>query len=375
MKKALCIFMSFVMVTSLMTPAFGDKLSEAQKKKKAVDKQISDLAKQKKSEQKKLESAKSQIEKLASAQMKEKQEYKEVLAKIDEINKGIEDLEKAIEASEEEYNEKIELLKVRLRVMYENSDYTYIDTLADANNVVDFLERFEIISAVSKKDKEIVDSIKAAKADIELKKQLAADEKAKVQAVADESLKRINQLSASRASIDEEIKSINSRLDKLEDQEDKLLKQSNALVDQIKSLQVNGKYAGGVMKWPCPSSSKISSYYGNRLHPILKKYKMHTGIDIAANQGASIIAANSGTVIMAGWQNGYGNTVVIDHGGGITTLYAHCSKLLVSVGKKVKAGDTIAKVGSTGMSTGPHLHFEVRKNGATTDPIKYVTKQ
>jgi murein DD-endopeptidase MepM/ murein hydrolase activator NlpD len=374
-KKALCIFMSFVMVTSLMTPAFGDKLSEAQKKKKAVDKQISDLAKQKKSEQKKLESAKSQIEKLASAQMKEKQEYKEVLAKIDEINKGIEDLEKAIEASEEEYNEKIELLKVRLRVMYENSDYTYIDTLADANNVVDFLERFEIISAVSKKDKEIVDSIKAAKADIELKKQLAADEKAKVQAVADESLKRINQLSASRASIDEEIKSINSRLDKLEDQEDKLLKQSNALVDQIKSLQVNGKYAGGVMKWPCPSSSKISSYYGNRLHPILKKYKMHTGIDIAANQGASIIAANSGTVIMAGWQNGYGNTVVIDHGGGITTLYAHCSKLLVSVGKKVKAGDTIAKVGSTGMSTGPHLHFEVRKNGATTDPIKYVTKQ
>lgn len=375
MKKALCIFMSFVVVTSLMTPAFGDKLSEAQKQKKAVDKQISDLAKQKKSEQKKLESAKSQIEKLTSAQMKEKKEYKEVLAKIDEINKGIDDLEKAIEDSEKEYNEKLELLKVRLRVMYENSDYTYIDTLAEANNVVDFLERFEIISAVSKKDKEIVESVKAAKADIELKKQLAADEKAKVQAVADESLKKINQLSASRASIDEEIKSINSRLDKLEDQEDKLLKQSNALVSQIKSLQVNGKYAGGVMKWPCPSSSKISSYYGNRLHPILKKYKMHTGIDISANQGASIIAANSGTVIMSGWQNGYGNTVVIDHGGGITTLYAHCSKLLVSVGKKVNAGDTIAKVGSTGMSTGPHLHFEVRKNGATTDPVKYVTKQ
>ena len=102
---------------------------------------------------------------------------------------------------------------------------------------------------------------------------------------------------------------------------------------------------------------------------------MHTGIDISASQGSSIVAANSGTVIMAGWQNGYGNTVVVDHGGGITTLYAHCSKLLVGVGKKVKAGDTIAKVGSTGMSTGPHLHFEVRKNGSTTDPIKYVTKQ
>lgn len=374
-KKALCFFMSLVMVTSLMTPVFGDKLSEAQKQKKAVDKQISDLAKQKKSEKRKLESAKNQIEELASAEIKEKKEYKEVVAKIDEINKGITDLDKAIEASEKEYNEKMELLKVRLRVMYENSDYTYINTLAEANNVVDFLERFEIISAVSKRDKEIIESIKEVKTDIEFKKQLATDEKEKVEAIADETLKKINKLNASRANVDEEIKSINSRLDKLEDQEDKLLSQSNALVNQIKNLQVKGKYAGGIMKWPCPSSSKISSYYGNRLHPILKKYKMHTGIDISASQGSSIVAANSGTVIMAGWQNGYGNTVVVDHGGGITTLYAHCSKLLVGVGKKVNAGDTIAKVGSTGMSTGPHLHFEVRKNGSTTDPIKYVTKQ
>lgn len=373
-KKALCIFMSLVMVTSLMTPVFGDKLSEAQKQKKAVDKQISNLAKQKKSEKKKLESAKNQIEELVSAQTKEKKEYKEVIAKIDEINKGITDLDKAIEDSEEEYNEKMELLKVRLRVMYENSDYTYIDTLAEANNVVDFLERFEIIAAVSKKDKEIIESIKEAKTDIEFKKQAATDEKAKVQAVADESLKTINKLNASRANVDEEIKNINSRLDELEDQEDKLLSQSNALVDQIKSLQSKGKYAGGIMKWPCPSSSKISSYYGNRLHPILKKYKMHTGIDISANQGASIVAANKGTVMMAGWQGGYGNAVVIDHGGGITTLYAHCSKLLVRKGETVKAGQTIAKVGSTGMSTGPHLHFEVRKNGSTTDPVRYVTK-
>jgi len=373
-KKALCIVISLSMVFTLMVPAFADKLTEAQKQKKTVDKKISDLAKQKKQEEKKLETAKDKKEEIESAQKKEQREYQELLNQVSELNEGIAELDKSIEASNKEYNEKLELLKVRLRVMYENSDFTYIDTLAESKSIVDFFERLELVATISKKDKEIIDGIKEAKNDIEYKKQLVVGEKNLVEQKADESLKNINNLSASRASLDKEIKDINSKLDKLEDEEDKLISQSNALVNQIKNLQTKGAYAGGSMAWPCPSSSKISSYYGNRMHPILKKYKMHTGIDISASQGSSIVAANSGTVLMAGWQSGYGYTVVIDHGGGITTLYAHCSKLLVKVGSKVKSGQTIAKVGSTGLSTGPHLHFEVRKNGSTTDPLRYVGK-
>jgi murein DD-endopeptidase MepM/ murein hydrolase activator NlpD len=107
-----------------------------------------------------------------------------------------------------------------------------------------------------------------------------------------------------------------------------------------------------------------------RMHPILRKYKMHTGIDIDADKGDSIIAANKGTVIIAKYdRNGYGNMIVIDHGGGITTLYGHASKLLVSVGDEVNAGQVIAKVGSTGLSTGPHLHFEVRVDGTPKNPL------
>jgi murein DD-endopeptidase MepM/ murein hydrolase activator NlpD len=136
-------------------------------------------------------------------------------------------------------------------------------------------------------------------------------------------------------------------------------------------LQQRAKYIGGNMKWPTPGYTNVVSPYGRRLHPILKKYKMHTGIDIDAPSGASIIAANSGTIIIAGWRSGYGNTVVIDHGGGITTLYAHCSKILVKVGDHVAAGKVIAKVGSTGLSTGAHLHFEIRVNGDTVDPLKF----
>lgn len=375
MKKALCIFISLAIGMSLMVPAFADKLTEVQNQKKTVDKKISDLNKEKKSQEQKLKSVKEQKEEIEAAQKQEQQKYDKLVSEIEELKRSIAELDKSIEASEKEYNEKLELLKVRLRVMYENSDYTYIDTLAQSKSVIDFFERLELMSTISKKDKEIVESIKQAKQDIEYKKQLVVGQKEQVQLKADESLKTIGNLSATRASLDDQIKEINTRLKKIEQEEDKLISQSNALVNQIKNLQKSGSYAGGSMTWPCPSSKTISSYYGNRLHPILKKYKMHTGIDISANQGASIVAANKGTVIMAGWQSGYGYTVVVDHGGGITTLYAHCSKILVSVGQSVKAGETIAKVGSTGMSTGPHLHFEVRKNGATTNPLNYVSNK
>ena len=111
-----------------------------------------------------------------------------------------------------------------------------------------------------------------------------------------------------------------------------------------------------------------------RNHPILKVPKMHTGIDIGAGSGTDILAANAGTVITAGWNNSYGYMVMIDHGGGIVTLYAHASKLLVSTGNVVARGQTIAKVGSTGMSTGPHLHFEVRLNGVYKNPLDYVSR-
>ena len=134
----------------------------------------------------------------------------------------------------------------------------------------------------------------------------------------------------------------------------------------------SGTYSGGTFAWPSVSTY-ITSPYGTRVHPVTGKVKTHTGIDIGAGMGTNIFAAADGTVLISGWNTGgYGNYVVIDHGGGLTTLYAHCSSLLVSAGQKVTRGQVIAKCGSTGMSTGPHLHFEVLKNGAHTDPYAYL---
>jgi len=134
-------------------------------------------------------------------------------------------------------------------------------------------------------------------------------------------------------------------------------------------------YAGGSMVWPLPGNYRISSPYGYRIHPILKTKQFHSGVDIPAKTGTKILAANDGVVIFSGVKSSYGNFVVIDHGGKMTTAYAHCSRRLVSQGQKVKKGQAIALVGTTGRSTGPHLHFEVRKDGKTTNPQAQFKKK
>ena len=162
---------------------------------------------------------------------------------------------------------------------------------------------------------------------------------------------------------------------------DALQKKADELEAELKriaSSSTNSKYTGGTMTWPLPGYYGISSYFGNRLHPVLKVYKMHTGVDIAGAgcNGKNVVAAANGKVITAGWISGYGYTVMIDHGGGIVTLYAHSQKLLVKKGDTVKAGDVIMLVGSTGYATGPHVHFEVRVNGKYVNPLNgYIKKK
>ena len=132
------------------------------------------------------------------------------------------------------------------------------------------------------------------------------------------------------------------------------------------------EYEGsGKFAWPCYGT--ITSYFGWRIHPIFGDYRYHSGMDIAVAAGTPVVAAESGTVILAQWYGGYGNCVVIDHGGGISTLYGHNNSLNVSVGQQVSKGQTIAAAGSTGDSTGPHCHFEVRVNGVVTEPLDYLS--
>jgi len=141
----------------------------------------------------------------------------------------------------------------------------------------------------------------------------------------------------------------------------------------IRRMQSGGAYIGtGTFTWPAPGYTRITSEYGMRYHPILKQNKLHTGMDIGAPQGAKVVAADDGKVITVTYNSAYGNMIIIDHGGGISTLYAHLSRFATTQGAMVKKGQTIGYVGSTGWSTGPHLHFEVRKNGTPVNPKSYL---
>jgi Membrane proteins related to metalloendopeptidases len=359
-----------LLVTSITLPVAADQLNNAKQQKSSVDSRISKINADKKKELENKVKLENQKKDVASKQAAESKEYNQLVRDIEEMNAMIDELNKSIAEAEDNYNKQKDLLKTRIKVMYENSGSSFFDMLAQSDSITDFMERIRYMSLISRNDKKIVGELNAAKLDVEFKKKNQEEQKQELIEKVNQKKERLNSLKASRAELDTQIEQSKTQLSKLEKEEDALIAESNRLNSVIKNLSKKGKkYTGGSMVWPLPSSYTITSSFGMRKHPILRKIKMHTGIDIDADKGDSIVAANSGTVIIAGWQSGYGNTVVIDHGGGITTLYAHCSKLLVKAGSEVKAGKVIAKAGSTGLSTGPHLHFEVRKDGKPVNPL------
>ncbi len=374
---ALITLLVAMLVASVAPVAAAIDLKTAKNEKTSIDSRISKLQAEKKKaleEKAKLEREKKQV---AQEQEAENKAYNDLLDQISEAEENLRINMIALEEAEKEYSRQRELFKTRLKVMYQNSSTSKLETLLESKSLVDFYERIQYMSIISRNDSEIVNDLNAAKLDVEYKRQKMKEAKEVLEQRAAEKQKRLTSLKASRSALEEELQRSTKELTQLEKDIDKQIAESKRLNSIIKQLsQSTKKYAGGSMTWPCPSSYNITSYYGTRKHPILRKYKMHTGIDIGAAAGSSIVAANSGTVIMSQYDRsgGYGNMVVIDHGGGITTLYAHASKLLVKVGDEVKVGQVIAKVGSTGLSTGPHLHFEVRVNGVTKNPLSGYLK-
>jgi murein DD-endopeptidase MepM/ murein hydrolase activator NlpD len=372
MKKLIALGLVFTLALGLTFQVQADNLSTIKNQSKSVKSKLSEISKDKKKVKQQIEAKKDEKEYLTNAQKKKEQEYAKLSEEERNLKEAADQLDDDLKDAEDNLDSQRELLKTRIKVMYENSSVSYIETLVESKSIVDFFERLQLISLISKNDKQLVDELDASKKDVEIKKQMKEEARELVLRKAKDKQSAISQLKVSRADVDEDIEKYKGTLEQLEKQEDELSKLSQELNAKLRSLMSKGKYTGGKMRWPSPSSTAITSEFGNRYHPILKKRKLHTGIDIGARKGTSIIAAAKGRVIKAGWENGYGYTVVIDHGGNIATLYGHCSKLLVSVGDTVETGQTIAKVGSTGWSTGPHLHFEVIKDGKCTNPIPYL---
>ena len=312
-------------------------------------------------------------------------------ASIAETNAQIAETEKKLEQAQSSLNN-------RLVSIYKEGNVNYLEVLFQSQDFSNFLTRFEYLSFISKRDKEMVDEVSATKAQLDnqkatleqqlqalnalkseeegvkglLQEQQATQKNVYAELEKDEAAikENIAVMQATSAEIGNQIVALQAQAE-AQAQQQQQAANSGATITTPSTSNIQNTSAGGGV-WPAPASRVITSTYGGRAYPIDGSYNFHLGLDIGASYGTPVVAYQGGTVIIAAYHWSYGNYVVVDHGNGLSTLYAHMSALNVSAGSTVSAGQQVGAVGSTGSSTGPHLHFEVRINGSTVDPAPYL---
>lgn len=392
---ALVAFLAMSLVTILPT---GVSAQTAQSKLKDAQTKQSEL-------KSKIDNTKSQINDNTKKKEAIDSEISKVQAQIDSLNTKISDSNNKIAAkqveltaAEEESKEQYDNYLNRAKMMVERGSVTYLEVLLNSKSFSDLLARYSVVKQIVRYDSQKLDELKAIEQKIAAIKTELESEKSNLVALKADETAQMNTLSAKRAEsqqIIDGLKADQSSYEKALDSAEKAEASARAEIKRLaeeaekkaaaaaaarskssssgsssSAATYSGKYSGGMI-WP--SSGPVTSPYSTRVHPITGKVRKHAGIDIGSPYGSNIVAAAAGTVIVAGYNaGGYGNYVVISHGSGISTLYAHASSLCVSVGQTVSQGQVIAKVGSTGLSSGPHCHFEVHVNGADTNPMQYL---
>ena len=377
-KKCISAALAFVIAFSTF-PAYGAKsVSDLKKELAENNKKTEETKKQIRNKQEEKDSQKAKKDELDIEIGGIEEDIAKIQEVIDEKNRIIDEKNAEIEQLKKDIEDTKKRLKKRMKVIYENGTESYIEIILNSKGITDLFTRIAVVEAILKHDKDIMDDYRDQIDDLDEAK--AAVEKEKDEQVEAQDLlsEKRDQLKDKLEEQERIIRDIEKDIDALKRQEAAQEKAARDLQSQIDSAlktpsQSNVPYKGnGKFGFPLTSYTRISDPYGYRIHPITGTRKLHTGIDYAAPYGTDILAAEDGVVLTAGWNSGYGYCVTINHGGGYVTLYGHCSSLLVSAGQKVKRGQTIAKVGSTGNSTGNHLHFEVRVNGSPVDPSGYL---
>ena len=404
--KFLAAALSFALVlaTPLSAQATKSGLSDAKSKKTALE------AEKKKTEQelKNLEGLKSDttayVKKLDSSLESIGNELSKLNDDIDAKEKQIDTTKQELSEAKETEKSQYESMKLRIKYRYEKGDSTYVDLLMEAGSLSELLSKAEYITKISSYDRQKLDEYAATKEKIAEKEKALEGEHAELLTLQDETEAKQASVEKLLAAKQTELQNYETKIASAEGQISEYAKAIEAQENQIKSIEAEikrkeeearkkaeeeKKKATAANKaaqtyktvslgdisftWPCPASGRITSGFGSRKSPTKGASSNHQGIDISAPTGTSIVAAAAGEVVIATYSSSAGNYVMISHGGGVYTVYMHASSLLVSQGQSVKKGQTIAKVGSTGYSTGSHLHFGVRVNGSYVNPTKYVS--
>lgn len=337
-----------------------EKAEQAQKKKNEIESRIEGLSEEKRA-----------VDEAADEATKA---YKDVRKELDATEKRIDENEDKLKVLNKDFAVKRDQLAKRVRDIYINGQINYLDVLFGAKDFQDFFTRMDLLKRVIQQDYDLVQVVFAEKTAIETsQKELEKDKAAKeklVASAADRKKEAEKKQSAKQAIID--------KMETDRATQERIINENLAASKEVEQMIRNSRYqpaspalsGSGALNWPI--SGPITSPFGWRVHPITGASRFHSGIDIGGDYGDTIHAAGAGIVSYAGWISGYGYAVIIDHGGGISTLYGHNQALLVSEGQSVSQGQAIAECGSTGNSTGPHCHFEVRVDGEPVDPMGYL---
>lgn len=367
----------------LMVALMGMPLAQQSNKAKTqtLKTKLSTVAKKKKEVKAKLKVVKKQVW-VAAADVDQLDDRINVVvhqladtrSKLDVARRQQARLELDLAAAQKKLKARKSIAARRIRSIYVSGNETVLSVLVGSRSVADFASRKTLLERIAKHDHELFSDVKVLRDQVAEKK-LRQDQV--VERVADLKARQVGQQQDLKVAMGEK-KTVLDRLrnqrDQLEEELEAMQRESSRIEAQIRAyMRTNaGRVSPYKGRFMLPVNGRFSSPYGYRIHPISHVRKLHTGQDIAAPHGTTIRAAGPGVVMSTGWRGGYGNTVIIDHGGGISTLYGHCSRILARPGQKVSAGTPIAAVGSTGYSTGPHVHFEVRVNGRPVNPRAYL---
>lgn len=369
-----------VFTLSSMTVS-GTEKREVDRMIEQTRRKLKGMIKREKSTLNSLVSTQKELDRVEGRLDKINQELNRAHTRLHSLEDQIEEAERQLAALEKERDQRRALLNSRVVALYKYGFSSHLEVLTRAKNFSDFVNRFELVGLFVRKDMSVLGMIEEKCHDIDAQKRILNSrlEDLQLEKSRIDQLKMMHSATKSRLEgtmnkKERELAKIQDNRKELERALDELERTSREMESRIRDYQENrgGAALGtGRLSWPS-SGRRITSPFGWRVHPVLGKKKYHSGIDISVPTGTPVHAADSGVVIFSGWNGGYGKLVAIDHGNRISTMYGHNSVLKVSAGDRVTHGQVIALSGSTGLSTGPHIHFEVRENGHPVNPLSYL---
>ena len=378
MRRLITIILILVITGSLCICVHAQDLTELQEQSNQLTQALEESNNRLQAVQEQLSTNMQELQDLDNQIAQSQEELNTINTDINDLMNQIKENEEKLSKTQAEFDKIQGLLDARIIKMYETPKFEFLQVILASKNITEMLSTYYAMKELAEYDKQLLDTVKKQKEDIETTKKILAEKKKQVVTNKQSQQKKAQVLANTKKMRQYYISKLSTEEQELQAKIDEYNGQVNAIEAEIKLMALNSisaDYIGGAMTWPIPGYTTITSEYGMRVHPITGAYKLHTGTDIGAPMGADFVSAAKGVVVKATYNAAYGNMVIIDHGGGVQTLYAHGSEILVQVGQEVEAGTPILKVGSTGYSTGPHAHFEIRINGQTVNPLEYLLKQ